>query len=159
MPPVRRARAGTHAARDPPREACRAAFVCSGTGAARRDGLDTDVVATLLLLLLGAQPTSAWIRLNGIFTDNMVLQTPHPELPPARIFGLAYTSEQVVVESSVGVPGGTVTVTPKKTGSSHWPRPLEAPWGNWSVDLNFGSTMPKEPFSITIRSKQNASDG
>ena len=111
-----------------------------------------------LLLLAGVQPSSAWVRLNGIFTDHMVLQTPHPGLPPARIFGLAYTSEQVVVESSVGIPGGAVTVSPKKTGVSHWPRPLGAPWGNWSVNLDFGSVMPGKPFSITIRSKQNASD-
>eukprot|EP01044_Picomonas_judraskeda_P039546 COSAG03_NODE_18994_length_344_cov_1.020408_1_plen_114_part_11 len=80
----------------------------------------------------------------------MVLQTPHPGLPPARIFGLAYTSEQVVVESSVGIPGGAVTVSPKRTGASHWPRPLGAPWGNWSVDLDFGSVMPGKPFSITL---------
>lgn len=115
---------------------------------------------TILLLGGSVQLTEAWIRLNGIFTNNMVLQTPHPGLPPARIFGLAYTSEQVVVESSVGIPGGAVEVTPVKTGSSHWPRPLDAPWGNWSVDMIFNTTsVPTEPLSITIRSKQNASDG
>jgi hypothetical protein len=90
----------------------------------------------------------------------MVLQTPHPGLPPARIFGLAYTSEQVVVESSVGIPGGAVTVSPKRTGASQagLGRWALRTWGNWSVDLDFGPVMPAKPFSITIRSKQNASD-
>jgi len=58
----------------------------------------------LLILISNACPAWAWIRLNGIFTDNMVLQTPGPGLPPARIFGLAYTSEQVVIEGSTGLP-------------------------------------------------------
>eukprot|EP01046_Picozoa_sp_COSAG06_P066606 COSAG06_NODE_16884_length_975_cov_1.374429_1_plen_170_part_10 len=113
-----------------------------------------------LLLLAAVQPSSAWVRLNGIFTDHMVLQTPHPGLPPARIFGLAYTSEQVVVESSVGIPGGAVTVSPKRTGASQagLGRWALRTWGNWSVDLDFGPVMPAKPFSITIRSKQNASD-
>jgi hypothetical protein len=125
--------------------------------------------APLLLLralFIGAHgccTVDAWIRLDGIFTSNMVLQTPHAGLPPARIFGLAYTSEQVIVELPAGMPG-PFTITPVKTGSNHWARPLDAPYGNWSVDLHLSAVAAathytnNQPFSITIRSKQNHSD-
>jgi hypothetical protein len=109
----------------------------------------------LLILISNACPAWAWIRLNGIFTDNMVLQTPGPGLPPARIFGLAYTSEQVVIEGSTAFPGPSITVTPVRSG-------LQGRWGNWSVDLltqtDRLTPSVSQPFSITIRSKQNTSD-
>jgi len=93
--------------------------------------------------------------MNGIFTDHMVLQKGIPTLPPARIFGLAYTNESVVISGSSGFPG-PFTVTPTKTGENHWVTPLTAPWGNWSVDL----TTPTSPgpYNLTIRSTTNTSD-
>ena len=115
-----------------------------------------QTVMSWAALLVGWPRVHAYIRLNGIFTSHMVLQTPHPGLPPARIFGLGYTSEQIVIEGSSGFPG-PFTVTPRKTGDAHWPQPQGAPWGNWSVNLTEVLTSPG-PYTITISSKQNATD-
>ena len=79
-------------------------------------------VLWLASLLVGAR---GWIRLNGVFTDHMVLQRDHAGLPPVRIFGLAYTNETVVVEwldgGSLNGSLGPWRVQPETTGPARWP--------------------------------------
>jgi hypothetical protein len=51
---------------------------------------------------------------------------------------------------------GPFSVKVNKTGWNHWTQPLDAPWGNWSVDLP--PTAVNGPFNITIHSTTNVSD-
>eukprot|EP00038_Savillea_parva_P008659 m.178358 g.178358 ORF g.178358 m.178358 type:complete len:838 (+) comp14530_c0_seq1:74-2587(+) len=120
--------------------------------------LAMPLMGVVMLLTALPTPSRAWIRLNGIFTDHMVMQQgagTTPGMPPARLFGLGYVGESVSIEGTNGFPG-PFTVPVVKTGDAHWPQPLSAPWGNWSV--NFTAPTNPGPYTVTIKSTTNTSD-
>ena len=88
------------------------------------------------------------IRLSGIITDNMVLQTPYPEygVPPTKLFGQAFLNETVTITGSTGFPG-PFTLAPIRSTSNDF--------GNWSQaiipDINDPS-FPG-PYTITFETK------
>eukprot|EP00041_Stephanoeca_diplocostata_P012091 m.201608 g.201608 ORF g.201608 m.201608 type:complete len:516 (+) comp18804_c0_seq7:138-1685(+) len=95
------------------------------------------------------------ILLNGIFNSNMVLQIDHENIPYPRIFGVGYTNETIEISGTNGFPG-PFQVTPTRTGAAHWLQPMDAPWGNWSV--NFTAPANRGPYTVTVKSLSNASD-
>eukprot|EP01084_Bolivina_argentea_P111887 199575_1 len=92
---------------------------------------------------------NADVRLSGAFTNNMVIQTPHPEkdVPPSKIFGIGFPNETIYITGSSGFPGPFKLIPNISNGSNSW--------GNWSVNLipNVNDASFPGPYTISIVSK------
>eukprot|EP01084_Bolivina_argentea_P160337 279232_1 len=100
----------------------------------------------MLLFLCLLHVASGELRLNGVFGDHMVLQTPdnNANIPASRIYGMALLTETIYISGSAGFPG-PFKVTPKTNIQNSL-------YGNWSVEIvpNENDKSYPGPYTITI---------
>lgn len=85
----------------------------------------------LFFLLLTASRCCFALYLNGLFTDNAILQMARPEVgtPQARLYGTADVSETVKISGTNGFPSLTTKPTGAESGEGNWSVTVEPPEG------------------------------
>lgn len=64
----------------------------------------------------------------------------------------------MVIEGGPGFPITKQTVTPVKSGPAYWAEPLDAPWGNWSVEIPPPSDVTRN-YSFKVYIQEDPTDG
>ncbi|XP_065177486.1 sialate O-acetylesterase-like [Sycon ciliatum] len=107
--------------------------------------LSAALSSYLLLVLYCTGPSSA-LYLNGLFSDNAILQIEREEItaPQARIYGSTFLNETVKITGTNGFP--SLQAKPVATPDS---APDE---GQWSVTVPAPTNGKTGPFDITVTS-------
>ena len=102
------------------------------------------VLLVAVLAVFAGAGTGDALYLNGLFTDNAILQIERPEITAqqARIYGTTNVSETIKITGTNGFP--TLKATPIAVGK-------EAE-GHWSVTVPAPSNGKMGPFNITVDS-------